>query len=251
MKPSLLLFGLLMAASAALAAEPAQKGSQGWHWYNEPNDDDELSSTPVRPAPALSSSEQKSQLQQATKEALDTAILYPTPQNFKRYLTLQNFWTSKAGEFSQSAKQAMLMYPELDYNLKYSHYNGTVKSQLAGDRAKEKVAITELASRYGVFFFYRGAEVLDGQLGIVIKNFAKENEVSLIPISVDGVLNPLFPGSRRDVGQSQKMGISHFPALFLVDPKGETYKPLAYGFITQDDLARQFLDVATGFKPNF
>jgi hypothetical protein len=47
------------------------------------------------------------------------------------------------------------------------------------------------------------------------------------------------------------MGISHFPALFLVDPKDESYQPLAYGFITQDDLARQFLDVATGFKPNF
>lgn len=235
----------------SFAEEPIYTDPQGWHWYNEAQDEDlDLEYIP-QVIPKLSPTEQKQRLQKETQAALDTAIMYPTPENFKRYMTLQNFWTSKAGEFSQMAKQAMLKYPELDYNLQYSHYNGTVKTQLAGDRSKEKDAIAALASRYGVFFFYRGKETLDSQLALVMKNFTQENRVALIPISVDGVLNPLFPNSRRDSGQSQKMGIKHFPASFLVDPKGESFQPLAYGFITQDDLARQFLDVATGFKPNF
>ncbi len=33
-----------------------------------------------------------------------------------------------------SAKKAMLAHPELDYNLQYSHYNGTVRNQLAADQ---------------------------------------------------------------------------------------------------------------------
>ncbi|EGC7037317.1 type-F conjugative transfer system pilin assembly protein TraF, partial [Salmonella enterica] len=28
-------------------------------------------------------------------------------------------------------------------------------------------------------------------------------------------------------------------------------RPLSYGFITQDDLAKQFLNVSEDFKPNF
>ncbi|WNK60668.1 hypothetical protein RM151_22730 (plasmid) [Pantoea agglomerans] len=35
------------------------------------------------------------------------------------------------------------------------------------------------------------------------------------------------------------------------DPKSKSFRPLAYGFMTQDDLAKRFLNVATGFKPNF
>lgn len=249
----LLTFSVALALTTfgGQAQELAYDDPQGWHWYNEALDDD-IEPEAAKPiTPSLSPTEQKKILQKETQAALDTAIMYPTPENFKHYMTLQNFWTSKAGEFSQMAKQAMLKYPELDYNLQYSHYNGTVKTQLAGDRSKEKDAIAALTSRYGVFFFYRGNEALDSQLALVIKNFTQEHHIALIPISVDGVLNTSFPNSRRDSGQSKKMGISHFPALFLVDPKDESYQPLAYGFITQDDLARQFLDVATGFKPNF
>ncbi|VDA68312.1 hypothetical protein BANRA_05267 [Klebsiella pneumoniae] len=41
-----------------------------------------------------------------------------------------------------------------------------------------------------------------------------------------------------------------FPAMMLVNPKSGV-KPLSYGFISQDDLAKQFLYVSSDFKPNF
>ncbi|EHH4305660.1 hypothetical protein J7W32_003844 [Escherichia coli] len=37
----------------------------------------------------------------------------------------------------------------------------------------------------------------------------------------------------------------------LVDPKQGSVRPLSYGFISQDDLAKQFLNVSEDFKPNF
>ncbi|WP_218014658.1 type-F conjugative transfer system pilin assembly protein TrbC [Candidatus Regiella insecticola] len=75
--------------------------------------------------------------------------------------------------------------------------------------------------------------------------------ITAVPALVDGVINPALPRSRLDRGHSRRMGIAHFPALFLVEPKDQRYQPLAYGFMTQDALARQFLAVATGFKPHF
>lgn len=250
MRPTLCLLAMLTGVSVAYA-EPVITDSLGWHWYNEPLDDDEVVPQPIQPGTLLSPSEQKNQLQQATKTALDTAILYPTPENFKRYMTLQNFWTTKAGEFSQSAKQAMLMYPELDYNLQFSHYNGTVPAQMQSDQQKQKDAIASLATDHGLFFFYRGKDPRDSLLASVVKSFCDEHGLSLIAVSVDGTLSPALPRSRRDSGQTKKMGIRYFPALFLVNPADESYQPVAYGFITPDDLSRQFLNVATGFKANF
>ncbi|EFN2455280.1 TPA: type-F conjugative transfer system pilin assembly protein TraF, partial [Escherichia coli] len=35
------------------------------------------------------------------------------------------------------------------------------------------------------------------------------------------------------------------------DPKQGSVRPLSYGFISQDDLAKKFLNVSEDFKPNF
>ncbi|UMB67332.1 type-F conjugative transfer system pilin assembly protein TraF (plasmid) [Citrobacter freundii] len=179
------------------------------------------------------------------------AILYPGVENFTRYFRLQNYWTQQAGLFSMSAKKAMLEHPELDYNLQHSHYNGTVRNQLAADFADQRRAIETLAQHYGVMFFYRGQDPIDGQLVQVIKNFRETYHLSVIPVSVDGIVNPLLPDTRMDGGQASRLGIRYFPALMLADPKSGAVKPVSYGFISQDDLAKQFLNVSTDFAPNF
>lgn len=244
---------LLLASPIYAIASPLEYSDpQGWQWYNESQEQDEDPQLEQQQAPTpRSATELKKQLQQATQEAMDRAILFSSPDNFATYMRWQNFWTGKAGDFTQSAKQAMLKYPELDYNLRYSHYNGTVKDQLEMDRQKERKAISELSKKYGIFFFYRGNMPIDKLLGSVINNFSKDNEISIIPISVDGVINPDLPNSKIDTGQSKKMGINYFPAIFLVDPKNESYQPLAYGFVTSDALSKQFLNIATDFKGEY
>ncbi len=52
-------------------------------------------------------------------------------------------------------------------------------------------------------FFYRGREAIDGQLVQVIKNFRETYGLSVIPVSVDGVINPMLPDSRTDRGPRQ------------------------------------------------
>ena len=126
-----------------------------------------------------------------------------------------------------------------------------MKNQLAADYAEQRKAIATLAQHYGVMFFYRGREAIDGQLVQVIQNFRETYGLSVIPVSVDGVVNPLLPDSRMDQGQSQQLGVKYFPAMMLVNPKSGQVKPLSYGFISQDDLAKQFLYVSSDFKPNF
>ncbi|ENN1498186.1 conjugal transfer protein TraF, partial [Salmonella enterica subsp. enterica serovar Typhimurium] len=118
----------------------------GWQWYNDPvklpDPKTTDKSAQVRQEPDIM--QKLSALQTATKRALYEAILYPGVDNFVKYFRLQNYWTQQAGLFSMSAKKAMLAHPELDYNLQYSHYNGTVRNQLAADQAQQRQAISKL-----------------------------------------------------------------------------------------------------------
>ena len=130
---------LVLLATASLHAAPDDvlvpnyAREEGWQWYN-PNAEE------IQPEPApeptlqerlasMTPSEQKKVLQQATREALDTAILYPSAENFRRFMILQNFWTDRATDFTQTSKLARLKYPELDYNVKRSHYSASYRRE--------------------------------------------------------------------------------------------------------------------------
>ncbi|MWJ65255.1 conjugal transfer protein TraF, partial [Escherichia coli] len=95
----------------------------------------------------------------------------------------------------------------------------------------------------------RGNDALDGELAKVVQRFSDEYNVALIPVSMDGARSEALPQTRPDSGQAQRLGVTHLPALFLVEPGAERYQPLAYGFMTQDDLMKRFLSVATDFAP--
>ena len=136
---------------------PASGKDAGWQWYNEKISPKEKENKPVPAAPRQEPDimQKLAALQTATKRALYEAILYPGVDNFVKYFRLQNYWTQQAGLFTMSAKKAMLAHPKLDYNLQYSHYNGTVRNQLAADQAQQRQAIAKLAEHYGIMFFYR------------------------------------------------------------------------------------------------
>ena len=212
---------------------PASGKDAGWQWYNEKINPKEKENKPVPAAPRQEPDimQKLAALQTATKRALYEAILYPGVDNFVKYFRLQNYWTQQAGLFTMSARKAMLAHPELE--------------------AQQRQAIAKLAEHYGIMFFYRGQDPIDGQLAQVINGFRDTYGLSVIPVSVDGVINPLLPDSRTDQGQAQRLGVKYFPAMMLVDPKQGSVRPLSYGFISQDDLAKQFLNVSEDFKPNF
>lgn len=134
----------LLAGCLCCTLLPAFAKDAGWQWYNEKLKAREAEKPPVpaAPPPQMDILQKQALLQQATKKALAEAIMYPSVPAFVKYFRLQNYWTQQAGLFSMSAKKAMLAHPELDYNLQYSHYNGTVKNQLAADYAEQRRAIS-------------------------------------------------------------------------------------------------------------
>lgn len=256
----MVLAGLVMVTGAQASPDavisPRYAQEEGWHWYKDPPDigDDDESPPEMAPAPPsvqMTASEQKVLLQKATQEALDAAILYPSPENYRRYAVMKEYWVKQATDFTQSGKKALLQFPELNYNLIRSHYNGTAPAQQSLKKEKEMAAVSHVASRYGVMFFYRGGNPVDSLMAGVIKSYCDERGISVTGVSVDGTLSDKLPGSLVDHGQAENMNVHFFPATFLVDPKHRQWQPLAWGFMTHDDLDRQVVNVLTDFKPDY
>ncbi|EAA7680427.1 type-F conjugative transfer system pilin assembly protein TraF [Salmonella enterica] len=255
------LASLMLLLSATLHAAPDEvltsnyAREEGWQWYNpnageqEPEPASALS--PQERLASMSPSEQKKVLQQATREALDTAILYPSAENFRRFMMLQNFWTDRATDFTQTSKLARLKYPELDYNVKRSHYNGSVAARLTEEKKVQSAVISQVAQRYGLFFFYRGSNAVDNLMAGVIRTFCEDRGITLMAVSVDGKISDQLPQSRPDSGQAEQMRVTHFPATFLVDPKTHQWQPLAWGFMSHDDLDNQMVSVLTQFRATY
>ncbi|WP_032116551.1 type-F conjugative transfer system pilin assembly protein TraF (plasmid) [Candidatus Arsenophonus nilaparvatae] len=247
-----LLSGLLL--SAVVTAKPDDgyhySPAVGWHWYNEPVPQQETPEAPSSPQKTLSAVETMQKIKALGDELRNAAVLDPkSPEKVARWIAFQNYWSDNASQFSATWQKVLLLKPELDYNNRHSHYNATATLSYANERKAQATAIKAVNERYGVFFFYRGKVPLDNKLAQVVREFAQQYQMAVMPISVDGVINPELPNSQKDRGQAARMQIRYFPALFLVDPSTGSYHPLAYGFISQDDLAKRLLNRVTDFEP--
>lgn len=235
---------------------PEKEQERGWHWYEvkppeEPEHEPEPTPPPEKVWREENATEFRKTFQKAYEKALDKALMFPTAENFAEYKRLQDFIVNKSTRFAQSSREAYLRFPELDYNLQYSNANATAPIYYKEQRRKEQEAITELTRTNGLFFFYQGKNPIDVGMAYVVKAFAENYKLKVLMISVDGELPSDLPESLTDTGQAANMNVHHFPALFLVNPKEKSYRPVSYGFRAQDALAAQFRLIATDFEPDF
>ena len=241
---------------AAVSEQVYATGAVGWHWYNEINEiitpEDkkpvQRQSKQLKQLKQLTAQEQMIILRQTVEEAKAKAILFPSEENVYAYLQLQNYVVGKAVVFSRVWQKTLLDYPDIDYSVLHPTENNAQHIVYEEEAMRENEAIAVFREKYGLFFFYRGNNALDRELAPTVESFVQENHISLIPVSVDGKILPIFPNSRSDNGQAAQLGISYFPALVLVDPVNRIVKPLRYGFISQSELKRRFLQIATDFK---
>ncbi|PHM59562.1 type-F conjugative transfer system pilin assembly protein TraF [Xenorhabdus ishibashii] len=251
-----MLMGVLMTISQQSLADV--KGNEyrdpvGWQFYNLPEKKIEKEKIIKSVQPEMSMEEKAMRQMKAVQKKLEeskiVAIMNPTTTNIAIYKTYQDFFTEKASVFSSQWEKTLLEYPHLDYNIQNSHYNATATIKTTTERQAQAKAVKLVNQQYGIFFFYRGGEPLDNHLAKIVKEFSQQYDLAIIPISVDGKISSEYPDSKINEGQFETMKVKYLPAVFLVEPKKGNFKPLSYGFISQDDLARRVLNVVTDFKP--
>ena len=222
----------------------------GWLWGDSLRAQDPIKkeTTPSLSLDDLTPDEQVAVLRAYTLQAIHQMDIDPTPEHAKLAAEWLQFWSGKATDVMQSYRQMLLENPDLDYHLAHPTESAALAITKTQEEKKQRAAIDSLSQRYGIFYFYQGSDPYEKALSPIIQQFSDKYQVSVIPISVDGLSDDTFSNSRLDSGQAKKLKITHFPAIVLVDPKTEQSQPLHYGFITMDALANQFYLVATHFK---
>lgn len=241
-----LLIGFcLLALQSALAGKPP-----GFLWYNLPKLEKPHKKVAPKGVPfsQLSFQQQDAVMAYYTREAWHKAMNQLTVKSMRDYIALQDFWTQRATKTSRIFEKTMLYYPEYHYETTHPSNNLGVKVSEDIRSQKEKLAIQALAKTHGLLYFYRGKNPYDAKQSPIIADFSSRYALHLIPVSVDGVKDKVFPESKVDHGQAKQLNIRFFPALILVNPKTNRTQPVSYGLVTQDMLARQFLLVATDFS---
>ena len=216
----------------------------GWHWYNDPKktlkqpDEDKTQTPDVR----------MTAVKLALTRALDEAILEPTPQHVKNYITLQKQMSDRSSVFSRLWQYVLLQNPDLDYTIK--HPANQLGTQIYSDvhNQAEDAAIHQLATQQGLFFFYRSTCPYCQRFAPILKNFSERYGIVVVPITTDGVALPEFPHSQIDQGQAQRFHVTVEPSLFTVNPYTHKAIPVAYGLMSENDLRQRLLDIATKFQ---
>ena len=242
----LILFIVLI--NQAIAGVFSDHRPAGFLWYNLPHETKIKSQQPGVDFAQLSYSQRDKVLKYYTLEALHKAHYTHSVQDMRNFLALQNYWMTESSQFSRIFQKALVYYPEYDYAV--THPTSSIGTKLL-DEAREtqrSQVIAELAKTHGILFFYRGDNPFDSKQIPIIRDFCTRFGLSLIPVSVDGVISPDLANSRLDKGQANRLGMRYFPAVLLVNPNNKQTLPVAYGFTTQDVLEQRLMQVATNFK---
>lgn len=229
----------------------------GWRWYNDPmlpkktapKKTDAPSVTLTR-TQTLTPTEQMDWFHRYYQDTLnDAAINSHDAKKVEKAMLLNQYVSNKSSEFGMTFKKVLLDNPELSYTKDRPTEQAARSTYLAAERTKKVRAVRSLAqSGWGLFFVYKGTEEIDQTLAPSVQQFATEHGVELLGITLDGVALPSIIQNRQN---EQHINVPFSPALVLVNPGAGEMKPLAYGFISQEDLLGRFLNVATNFAPDF
>lgn len=252
-KRSALVF--LMLATFCLGANATD--AQGWRWYNEPTAPKkqtpkkaEAPSVTLTRTQTLTPTEQMDWFHSYYQDTLnDAAINSQDSQKVEKAMLLNQYVSNKSSEFGMTFKKVLLDNPELSYTKDRPTEQAARSTYLSLERNKKMRAVRTLADAgWGLFFVYKGSEEIDIALAPSVQQFATQHGIELLGVTLDGVALPAIVQNRQN---DQHINVPFSPALVLVNPGTGEMKPLAYGFISQDDLLGRFLNVATDFAPDF
>ncbi|CDZ81949.1 conjugal pilus assembly protein TraF [Candidatus Rubidus massiliensis] len=237
MKFFLLLF--LTFYSEQLSAGWLNRKAEGWSWYedkvkkqnNYHEESDKLS--PVA----------QMEIERKTYETkLSQAVLDPTEENIESLMIEQKKIMDRSSKFSKIWTKILLSNPELDstINNPITQYGVTIAKDIERDKKNKLIGL--LKEEFGLILFTKGNKESQA-FALVVKEFVKKHKWELIPVSVDGEIIPAFPNAQLDQGIVDKLGISIYPSLIMLNPKTEELIPIGFGMISLEQIENNIVNL--------
>ncbi|WP_455292677.1 type-F conjugative transfer system pilin assembly protein TraF [Vibrio parahaemolyticus] len=226
---------------------------KGWRWYNEPKakvetPTEEVATPQNSVTTVMSATEQMQWFHQEFNEALNDATINPTDEEKNlKVMRLKKFIDEKTTQTGMTFKKLITENPEFSYTKDHPTEQAARDVYYQTIKAKNEASVRQLVQEgWGIYFIYEGHDDIAKTLAPSVQDFANRYHVELVGISKDGHTFESIKENRID--NSGKVKVPYTPALMLANIHTKELKPLAYGFISQNDLLSRFHHIATDYQ---
>jgi len=244
---------LILVSNPVLASfykQNCEEQGLGWHFYCDrqkaeidKEDNKQISSQ----SQAETANQTVENLKKQHDTLLNTAIIFPTEENIKKYLAFNLENLNRSSFFAESAQRAIWQTPDLNYNLKRPVNSVGKRTWIDEQNKKKKDTVLNLNSRYGVFFFYSSDCPYCHAYSPILKSFADTYDIQIKAVTLNGGILKEWPDSVIDQGQAAKLGVDRFPSTVLFDNQTKE-TTVIHGALSQEELLQQIY-VLTQTKP--
>lgn len=234
MRSYLLLAILLFALVPSTGAEETiffDRSREGWFWFKELKRPSlkERPDTHGRLPPTIK------EMRERAEGLLSRAIEEPTEENLLAYMAYQNLLTRRAEEFAMIWQRMLWQHPELDPTVEEPVASVGLTAARAMETRERDERLYDLAQTSGLLYFYSGnCPLCEVQSPLLIR-FAEAYGFRIIPISLDGAQDPLFPEAKVDRGAAARLGVEQVPAIFLARPPAKIIR-VGTGLLSLEDM---------------
>lgn len=231
---ALTMFLFVTVAAAAENKNWFTRKDEGWFFYkSKPAPPKEIPPEPKKATPQVGSGESKpahQRLKEHGELLLGKAMVNPTEENVREYMTFQKRMFDGADKFSQIWERVLANNPNLYLQ---EHYAEDVATGMGKD-------IKKLAKSAGVFFFFRSDCPYCHKQVNAINDLQRRYGFKVLAVSMDGGMIPGLQNVRKDNGIAANLGIKAVPAIYLAYPEENKFEPISQGgYLSIVDIERR------------
>lgn len=253
------VFPLWFWAAATAVAQPSLDYPSVWqcdtnkfNWYCDVEDEPFQSSqpqaihkpNPLKPIP-LKDIQTAAQLRQELKRLEDIAVMDPTDQHIKDYLTLWQWVQTKGAIFSDRWRRVVWQNPHLDYAQKRPVNHTGIKIQDEDRLHHQEQQLRHLSKSHGLIFFFQSNCPYCHAMATTLKLLSEKYGIEVLGVSIDGGRLPEFPSPRDGRTQAATWGIERVPALFIGSKQTGDHVPIGFGMMALSEIIHRIF-ILTG-----
>ena len=221
-----------------------QEHREGWFWYREPPATRQSRRAPSTAPQELAAFEA---MQRKLENLKRVAVMNPSDENLKAYMRFQRMVMDRSQHFAERWQRLLWQLPELDYSLRGRPTNALAIN--AFDKRQEddgRLAVRALAATHGLVFVFRGDCPFCHRFAPILRRFAQEHGLTVLPVSLDGGTLPEFPDARPDNGLAARLDTRTVPALYLTEPRSRSFFPVGFGLMSDAELLERISTLGRG-----
>lgn len=237
-----------LAADGFTLGKCDEQATSGWAFYCDPEPEPQeevIEDVVAPPAPAPASTpetatEQMMAFRAHVDELKYRAVLDPTEENVRAYITIQKQMIDQAGHFTDQWQRVIFGSPDLSVTDDFPMSAAGIAVYQDQMKAVRDETFREVAATSGIIFIFDD----DSRCGMcraqgeILAQMQDWYEVSVLAVARDGGRNAFFPNAVVDQGQLQEFGLAEYPAptMALVTPETGEIAVMGTGLLTADEI---------------